>query len=231
MISFLTKMNMDESVNPILLSENTKMIPLKLFQASTGLQRSLVQNIRLRPMSVLAPTFSSSGDTESIVTKLGPNRIATMIITGRPNRPLPDSFNVDLEEFLPGAISAVSVVTSAMAEDDWESLPGLVEARCISNLRPMMSGLSPEERELTRLRSDDVFLSFISNPENCASGTDLKLVTFSLPQLGEAKSLVDKNKEVKDNANEAMRAKVKAYKEEKEQGHVVDKDAVKEDIR
>lgn len=207
------------------------MIPLKLFQASTGLQRSLVQNIRLRPMSVLAPTFSSSGDTESIVTKLGPNRIATMIITGRPNRPLPDSFNVDLEEFLPGAISAVSVVTSAMAEDDWESLPGLVEARCISNLRPMMSGLSPEERELTRLRSDDVFLSFISNPENCASGTDLKLVTFSLPQLGEAKSLVDKNKEVKDNANEAMRAKVKAYKEEKEQGHVVDKDAVKEDIR
>ena len=183
-------------------------------------------------MSSLAPTFTSSGGgDQSIVTKLGPNRIASMIITGRPNRPLPDSFNVDLEEFLPGAISAVSVVTSAMAEDDWESLSGLVESRCVSNLRPVLSGLSPEERELTRLRSQDVFLSFISNPENCAEGTDLKIVTFSLPQLGEAKSLVEKNKEVKDNANEAMRAKVKAYKEEKEQGNVVDKDAVKEDIR
>ena len=93
-----------------------------------------------------------------------------------------------------------------------------------------MSALSPEERELTRLNSADVFLSFISNPQNCASGNDLKIVTFSLPQLGEAKSLVNKNKEVQDNASEAIKAKVKAYKEEKEQGHV-DKDAVKEDIR
>ena len=224
-------MNLDQSINNIPLSENIKkMIPLKLFRASTSLQRSLVQNIRLRAMSVQAPTFSSSGDTEKIVTKLGPNRIATMIMMGKPNRPLPASYNVDLEEFLPGAISAVSVVTNAMADDDWESLPGLVESQCVSNLRPVISALSPEERELTRLNADDVFLSFISNAENCASGNDLKIVTFSLPQLGEAKSLVDKNKEVKDNANEAIKAKMKAYKEEKEQGHV-DKDAVKEDIR
>ena len=168
------------------------MIPLKLFQASMNLQRSVVQNIRLRAMSVQAPTFSSSGDTENIVTKLCPNRIATMIITGKPNRPLPASYNLDLEEFLPGAISAVSVVTNAMADDDWESLPGLVESRCVRNLRSVMSALSPEERELTRLNSDDVFLSFISNPENCASGNDLKIVTHSLPQLGEAKSRVSR---------------------------------------
>ena len=171
-----------------------------------NLQRSLVQNIRLRAMSVQAPTFSSSGDTENIVTKLCPNRIATMIITGKPNRPLPASYNLDLEEFLPGAISAVSVVTNAMAEEDWESLPGLVESRCVRNLRPVISALSPKERELTRLNSDDVFLSFISNPENCASGNDLKIVTFSLPQLGEAKSLVDKHKE-------AIIAEIKAHKE------------------
>ena len=181
-------------------------------------------------MSVLAPTFSSTGDTESIVTKLGPPRIATMIMSGKPNRPLPSSFNVDLEEFLPGAISAVSVVTTAMAEDDWESLTGLVEQRCVSSLRPMMGALTTEERELTKLRSDDVFLSFISNPEDCESGNNLHIVTFSLPQLGEAKSLVSKNAEVKDSANEAIKAKMKAYKEEKEQGQA-DKEAVKEDIK
>ena len=173
-------MNLDQSINNSLLSENiVNMIPLKLFKASTSLQRSLVQNIRLRAMSVQAPTFSSSGDTENIVTKLGPNRIATMIITGKPNRPLPASYNVDVEEFLPGAISAVSVVTNAMAEDDWEALPGLVESRCVSNLRPVMSALSPEERELTRLNSADVFLSFISNPENYFSIYNLKFILGS----------------------------------------------------
>ena len=217
-------------MNPILFSEKIMMIPSRLFKASSSLQRSLVQNIRLRPMSAQAPTFSSSGDTDSIVTKLGPNRISTTIITGKPNRPLPPSYNDDLEEFLPGAISAVSEVTGKMAEDDWDSLPGLVEQRCVSSLRPVISALSPEERELTKLNSDDVFLSFISNPENCESGNDFHIVTFSLPQLGEAKSLVGKNIEVKNNANEAIKAKMKAYKEEKEQGPV-DKDAVKEDIR
>ena len=216
-------------MNPILFSDNIMMIPSRLFKVSSSLQRSLVQNIRLRPMSVQAPTFSSSGDTDSIVTKLGPNRISTMIITGKPNRPLPPSYNVDLEEFLPGAISAVSEVTGKMAEDDWDSLSGLVEQRCVSSLRPVISALSPEERELTKLNSDDVFLSFISNPENCESGNDFHIVTFSLPQLGEAKSLVGK---VRNNNYEAIKAKMKAYiyKEEKEQGPV-DNDAVKEAFR
>ena len=218
-------------MNPILFSENIMMIPSRLFKVSSSLQRSLVQNIRLRPMSAQAPTFSSTGDTDSIVTKLGPNRISTMIITGKPNRPLPNSYNVDLEEFLPGAISAVSEVTGKMAEDDWDSLSELVEQRCISSLRPVISSLSPEERELTKLNSDDVFFSFISNPENCESGNDFHIVTFSLPQLGEAKSLVGKKMEIKNNVNEAIKAKMKAYKEEKEHGGQLDKDAMNADIK
>ena len=206
------------------------MIHYKLIKVSSSLQRSLVQNIGLRAMSSLAPSFSSTGDTSSIVTKLGPNRISTMIITGKPNRPLEDSFNVDLEEFLPSAISALSMVTSAMAEDDWETLSGLVDKRCISNLRPVISSLSPEERGLVKLNSDDVFLSFISNPENCDSGNDLNIVTFSLPQLGRVKSLVAENKEAQENVKADIRAKTKAYKEDKEHGQV-DKEAVTEEIR
>ena len=183
-------------------------------------------------MSAQAPTFSSTGDTDSIVTKLGPNRISTMIITGKPNRPLPNSYNVDLEEFLPGAISAVSEVTGKMAEDDWDSLSELVEQRCISSLRPVISSLSPEERELTKLNSDDVFFSFISNPENCESGNDFHIVTFSLPQLGEAKSLVGKKMEIKNNVNEAIKAKMKAYKDAAKMKAYKDaKDAMNADIK
>ena len=90
-------------MNPILFSENIMMIPSRMFKASSSLQRSLIQNIWLLPMSAQAPKFSSTGDSDSIVTKLGSNRISTMIITEKPNRPLPISYNVDLEEFLPVA--------------------------------------------------------------------------------------------------------------------------------
>ena len=36
----------------------------------------------LMKMSTVAPTFSSSGDNSKIVTRLGPNRVSTMIMTG-----------------------------------------------------------------------------------------------------------------------------------------------------
>ena len=76
-----------------------------------------------------------------------------------------------------------------------------------------------------------MFFAFISNHENCESGNDFHIVTFSLPQLGEAKSLVGKNKEILNNAKEAIIARFNAFKEEKEQGGKVDKGAVEEEIK
>ena len=78
----------------------------------------------------------------------------------------------------------MSMVTSSMVDNEWDSLADLVEAQTISNMRHIYSSLSPEERALTTLDPDDVFLSFISNLDNCEEGNNIHLVTFSLPKLG-----------------------------------------------
>merc|ERR1719378_754543 len=48
-------------------------------------------------------------------------------MTGEPTRPFPASYNVDVKEFMPVAKGAVSLVTKAMANQEWESLLGLVD--------------------------------------------------------------------------------------------------------
>jgi len=146
--------------------------------------------------SALAPTFSSTGKTDQIVSKLGPSRISTMIVTGKLNRPFPSEFQVDLDEFLPGSVSAVGVVTTSVSSGDWAALEGLVDRDCITSLQDSVDRMDKVQRELVVTNPDDVFLSFVSNPDNCDSGNNLHLVTFSLPKLGEIKNTVRENKEL-----------------------------------
>ena len=148
--------------------------------------KPLIPKSGTRLMSSVAPTFTSSGGgDQSIVTKLPPSSIATMITTGKPTRPFPASYEVNLDEFTPAAISAVSMVTRAMAEGEWETLTGLVDDQCLMEMKSIMALLSSDEKELSVVNSEDVFFSFISNPTNCSSGNDLHLVLFFLPHLGE----------------------------------------------
>ena len=79
-----------------------------------------------RLMSSQAPTFSSTNDTSKVVARLGMPNIATMVLSGKPNRPFPDSYQVDLDSFTPAAISAVSMITEAMSNQEWDSLEDLV---------------------------------------------------------------------------------------------------------
>ena len=135
-----------------------------------------------RPMSSQSPTFSSSNS--KTVARLGPPHIATMILAGQPNRPFPDSYQVDLDTFTPAALAAVSMITEAMARQEWDSLEDLVEDGCREQLRNIIQSQTYEENQLVHTKPEDVFFSFISNAENCKSGNDLNLVTFSLPNLG-----------------------------------------------
>lgn len=137
-----------------------------------------------RFMSSQSPTFSSTTDKSKIVARLGLPNIASMVLSGKPNRPFPDSFQVDLETFNPAAISAVSMITEAMSHQDWDSLEDLVHNDCVAELRNIINNQSEEERQQVKLKPENVFFSFISNAENCQSGNSLNLVTFSCPNLG-----------------------------------------------
>ena len=105
-------------------------------------------------------------------------------IKGKPNRPAPPSFNLDLEEFTSGAVSAVSLVTHDMVSDQWDALPDLVEPHCLSSMKGIIASLSEEEKQLICLDKEDVFFSFISNLHDCDDGNNIHLVTLSLPKLG-----------------------------------------------
>eukprot|EP00092_Neocalanus_flemingeri_P052404 GFUD01061245.1.p1 GENE.GFUD01061245.1~~GFUD01061245.1.p1 ORF type:complete len:307 (+),score=90.67 GFUD01061245.1:52-972(+) len=160
--------------------------------------RTLVSSTPCR--SAFAPTFSSTGDTAKIVSKLGPARISTMIMTGKPNRPFPPEFQVELDQFLPGAVSAVGLVTSCVSSGDWAGLEGLVDRDCIISLQATMATMDNVQKELVVVNPGDIFASFVSNPENCDSGNNLHLVTFSLPSLEKIRDLLVREKQkVKDS--------------------------------
>lgn len=170
---------------------------------SLSLLRTLVSSTPCR--RALAPTYSSTGNTARIVSSLGPDRIITMITTGKPNKPLPSEFQVNLDEFLPAAVSAAGVVTSSMSSGDWEGLVGLVDRVIITGLQISMVKMDRVQQDLVVVNPDDVFFSFVSNPEQCESGNDLRLVTFSLPKLGQVKAMMKENKklarETEENIN------------------------------
>merc|ERR1719423_439304 len=77
-------------------------------------------------------------------------------MTGEPTRPFPASYNVDVKEFMPVAKGAVSIVTKAMANQEWESLLGLVDPECITQLRSIMLSLDQEQRDLCVLDKEAV---------------------------------------------------------------------------
>jgi len=175
---------------------------------SLNLLRTLVSSPPCR--SALAPTFSSTGSTARIVSRLGPNRIFTMIMTGKPNKPFPPEFQVDLDEFLPAAVSAAEVVTSSMSSDDWERIVGLVDRVIITGLQISMVKMDKVQKDLVVLNPDDVFLSFVSNPEQCDSGNDLRLVTFSLPRLGQVKEMMKENKKLAMETEKNIKERITA---------------------
>merc|ERR1719431_786019 len=135
-----------------------------------------------------------------------------MIVTGKPNRPFPPEFQVDLEEFLPGAISAAGVVTSSMSAGDWGSLEGLVDRDCINSLQATMHSMDKVQKDLVVLNPEDVFLSFISNPDTCESGNNLHMVTFSLPRLEQMKEMIKENKELSKDIEKEFDAKIENSK-------------------
>jgi len=171
--------------------------------------------------SALAPTFSSTGNTARIVSRLGPHRIFNMIMTGKPNKPLPSEFQVDLDEFLPGAVSAAGVVTSSMSSGEWNALEGLVDRLCITGLQISMVTMDKVQKDLVVVNPDDVFLSFVSNPEQCDSGNDLHLVTFSLPKLGQLKNMVKENKKLASETQENIKERIIAEKDKTKRKDIV----------
>jgi len=171
----------------------------------------LAPSARSMSSQTQSPTFSSTDS--KIVARLGPSNIATMIMSGQPNRPFPDSYQVNLETFSPAALSAVSVITEAMSHQQWDNLEDLVDEGCIEALRNIFQNQTYEENLLVRLKPDDVFFSFVSNAENCKSGNNLNLVTFSLPKLGEVKEMVAQNKNLFDKTNREIETTIKEKKE------------------
>merc|ERR1719419_949397 len=147
-------------------------------------------------------------------------------MTGEPTRPFPASYNVDVKDFMPVAKGAVSIVTKAMANQEWESLLGLVDPECITQLRSIMLSLDQEQRDLCVLDPEDVFFSFISNVTNCDKGNNLNLVFFSLPKLGSIKSMVEENKELRRKMESEVKERVNNIDTKNE-----DKEAVKESVR
>ena len=204
------------------------MVPLRLL----GHQPLLQCVPRLVPASLsfssspslsnpAAPTFSSTGDTNSLVTKLGLSKIGHVIIQGRVNIPFPKSYNVNIEEFLTGATEAAGLVTKAAAAGNWDELEGLVDPGCINGLRNQLDNYSQLQRDLVALDPEDVFLSFIANDVDCEEGNNLQVVTFSLPGYaslqkvqGVVRQRMAELKEMKELNNERLKEIIAEVRDE-----------------
>lgn len=123
----------------------------------------------------------------------------------------------------------MGVVTSHMAAGDWDKLEGLVDRDCINNMEANMDRFNSVQKELVVLNPDDVFLSFISNPNDCDSGKNLQLVTFSQPKLGLVKKLILENEELSGKGIfELLRENKKTMREIREKAAMLN---TKEDLK
>ena len=77
-------------------------------------------------------------------------------------------------------------------------------------MRGKVEGLSSEKLQYVTVEPQNVFFTFISNPEDCENGTNLNLVTFSFPRLSEIKSRYFECKSI----TKATKKKMDAIKEE-----------------
>jgi len=159
-----------------------------------------------------APTFNSTGDTSTLVTKLGLSKIGHVIIRGKVNIPFPKSYNLNIDEFLPVATEAAGLVTQAASQGNWEDLEGLVDSACIEGLKSQLESYSQPLRDLIVLDPEDVFLSFIANDVDNQDGNNLQVVTFSLPGFSKVRQVqwvvrkrMEELKEMKELNNERMK--------------------------
>ena len=109
----------------------------------------------------------------------------------------------------PLALAAVGVATSAAAgPDPTAALESLATPACISGLLPHLASLSDTERDQLQLNIEDVFFTFLSAKEK--SDNNIRLVTFSFPNLDKLKLEVNQAQEGK----ERLRLKLHALREE-----------------
>jgi len=150
-----------------------------------------------------------------------------MIMTGRPNRPFPEQFGVDLEAMSEGGKQAISVVTNCLAERKYDQLEGLVSPQCISGLRSNLENLNAEERGLLGVNSEDIFFSFIPEFNFKEENQSLMLVTFWFPHLGELREEIRTNRQEVDDKMKDIFAEAKEGK--LNQGEVTE--SIKESLK
>lgn len=155
------------------------------------------------------PTLTSTGDPKKIVTSLGLNRISTMILSGKPNRPFPAEFGVDIDEMTDGGKQAISLVTKCVQTGEWENLEELLSNNCIKGLRQNLENVTSEERSTVGVNDDDIFFSFISDFQFQRTKQSILLVTFSMPRLGELRQIIADNKEVTKAVMDKIKSDVK----------------------
>ena len=212
---------------PLLLPRLGRGLPLSFLRLPLSSLR-----LPLRPLSSSpslrgpqeAATLSSTGDSRNMVTKLVLPKMLSVAVYGHPNR-------LPLDSLVPGALEALGVVTRAAARAEWGQLEGLLEPHCLQGLQAALEGLDREQRGLVELNPHDVFLAFVSNPndvfryllsqeQSCDHGNNLNIVTFSFPGLEkiannrtDLKGRLGQLKEAKEDESR-MADIVKATKEE-----------------
>jgi len=145
-------------------------------------------------------------------------------MTGKPNRPVPDKFNVNIDEFGEGATAAVEVVTRGIAEGDYSSLEGLVTEQCIESLKGQnLHNLNDEKKSLLAVNSNDIFFHMLAEVEIKETHSEILFVTFSLPQLGICKVMQQEHVKNKQAFDAKMREALSDIK-----AGVIDKDQLKE---
>jgi len=162
------------------------------------------------------PTIVSGGDAKNIVHALSMNRIATMIMSGKPNRPFPVEFGVDIDETTEGIKQAVHVVTSSIQSGDWQDLDGLLSNSCIQGLTKSLSEVDIADRNNIAVTPEDIFFSWIHDFQFEQNKQSLLLVTMSMPSYGELKQKMQESRDLVAQANEQIASKVANKEEVKE---------------
>ncbi|XP_023335781.1 uncharacterized protein LOC111707029 [Eurytemora carolleeae] len=177
------------------------MISSRICSLSRLKPRQFVINPLIHRKSSFAPSYSSTGDIKKSITKLQNERIASMIIYGKPNRPFPEEYGLDVESMTEGAKQAIGVVSEFLEEEEYDKLGGLVSPECIAGLKKNLAGLTQEEKRYLRINPEDIFFSFIPVFRSNEAGQTVTLVTFSLPGLLGIKERI---KEMRIKMNETM---------------------------
>jgi len=125
-----------------------------------------------------------------------------MIMSGYPNRPFPDSSEINVVAITEGGKQAIELVSGYLASGEFSSLEDLVSSSCIAGLKTNLNHVTEEERKYLAVNSQDIFFSFITKVEENQEEQSLVLVTFSLPGLTTIKQYIASNREKYNNISE-----------------------------